>query len=280
MKDNSTNKWLIIIIILFICFIIIPILMKLFNITEGATNRQINDNVNDAKRKINDANNKLNTANSTINTVKSATDDIKATRAINTAAIKQNDDTNTEAIKANDNSNLNKIITEIQGLKASIPTNTGAPVDFSPKFEIYNTNLAKYNESLGSLSGQIGGYNDNLNKGAAALTSKIGEFNGNIVAYNTANLANATAVSAMDTSIKDTSGKYLETNAYINKNIDAINTKLQTFDPDALNRTMMEYNAANLELVGKIMQKMESYEQPVLNYKKVLNKRLLISENE
>ena len=44
MKDTSINKWLIIIIILVIAFIIIPIILKVFNIKEGVSNRDVNNN--------------------------------------------------------------------------------------------------------------------------------------------------------------------------------------------------------------------------------------------
>lgn len=52
------NKWLIIIIILFIAFFIIPFFLFVFNIKEGitnevnVTNKQINDNINSLHNRV------------------------------------------------------------------------------------------------------------------------------------------------------------------------------------------------------------------------------------
>jgi hypothetical protein len=282
MKDTSINKWLIIIIILVIAFIIIPIILKVFNIKEGVSNRDVNNNVNQARGQIQGVKGVADVIKTTTDTIKTTTNDINSKRELRSGLIMTNDNTNTASIKQNDNTNMETIKNSIAELKGLIPTttNTGIPVDFSGQINGYNTTLGQYNESLKGMTGQVNQYNENLNKGAEALTTKIREFNGNIVAYNTANLANASAVSAMDSSIKDTSGKYLATITPIDTNIAAINEKLQNFDPDALNRTMQEYNTANLALTEKILTQLTNYEGPVLKYKKKLNERLLISDDE
>jgi hypothetical protein len=91
MKDKSTNKWLIIIIILFISFIIIPIILRVFNIKEGnanPTNKDINKNIKQVENTVNTINNNTKIIKNGLGAVNSAAG------VINAANTKLNNATN------------------------------------------------------------------------------------------------------------------------------------------------------------------------------------------
>jgi hypothetical protein len=287
------NKWLIIIIILIIAFIIIPFLMFMFNIKEGVTNedkitnKEINENVDKIKNKIenvssnvkdvkgtlNDVNkvseklkesNKLITKTSgTVSNVKDDTKKLLRSRATETSAITKNDNINRNLIihggknNKENNMNLTKIYKEIQDIKSLNSKGViGSPIDFKLNFD-----------------------NNKFNKLERDISRNMFSMSNNIVAYNSANLENAKAIQNVNQNVKSAKDTYLSKIKNINKHMEKINNKMKNIDFNKLNDAILSYNTSNVDLNSTLLSKFDVYEKDMLSFKNKIYKRLLINDD-
>ena len=212
-------KWLVIIIILFICFIFIPIFLKLFNIKEGNIN-QINNTVRDIKNNVNSIKSSQIVDRQFLNgkIVTQAFSNFFNSYA--KAFNKENGRTGSlfekhfKRIKMNDEANEKEIIAAIDGkIQSSSARTASAPAPSN------NTQMSEYNAKLGEYNAKLGEYNTGLNDPTKGMIPKIDIMNGFISAYNTNLTQNNTKIGELNAGLNH------PTNGMIPK-IDSMNAKI------------------------------------------------------
>jgi hypothetical protein len=252
------NKWLIIIIILFICFIVIPIFLKLFNIKEGLTINDIGNRVNDVK-----------------NDVKS----IKSSQTVDRQFLKEKIDAAEQRIKNNEEENERAIITaidnKIPNLSRFSSRSFSEPSEI-PKIDKMNEFISAYNTNLIQNNTKLGELNTGLNDRKNGMIPKIDSMNANIVAYNTTNLSNTGAIATMGQTIQSTNTSYLNSINEINGNILKMKEKLDEFDYQAINTKIDAYTTEQLRLTNLILSNIDTYKEEDDIFKTELRSRLLM----
>jgi hypothetical protein len=243
------NKWLVIIVILFICFIIIPILLKLFNMKEGFS-------INDVGNKVNDVKDKLNVANNNINIIKSA-------QPADKEFIKQRIDSAAQGIKNNDEENERAILDAIK----NSPNQPNNQLNISSQMSNYNTQLTRYNTQLTSIFSGLGDPNQGLLK-------KLNDMNANISAYNTTNLSNTGAISTMDSTIQSTNTSYLSNITEINEKLKIIKEQIDKTDYEEISKKIEDYTTKQLYLTESILTNIASNKAEDDAFKVKLRERL------
>jgi hypothetical protein len=285
------NRWLIIIIILFICFIVIPISLKLFNIKEGFSINDIGNRVNDVRNNVNS---------------------IKSSQIVDRQFLKEKIDAAEQRIKMNDEENEKRILDAIDNKiqtssrtvsapapSAPAPSNNIQIGDYNAKLGDYNAKLGEYNTGLNDptkgiipkidiMNGFISAYNTNLtqnntklgelnsglNDPANGMIPKIDSMNANIVAYNTTNLSNTGAIASMGQTIQATNASYLSNINSINDNILKMKEKLDEFDYQAINTKIDAYTTEQLRLTNLILSNIDTYKLEDDVFKTELRDRL------
>ena len=258
MKNTSVNKWLIIIIILFISFIIIPIVLNFFNIKEGASNQEINKNVNKVGGKVDTANSGINVIKSNIQTVKDAGDKITTAGGVITRA---SDDIFSTSGRINAaSSNINDSSGRINAASSDITKASGSINAASGKIDAVKDDTGKILGSRAEITKAITDKdtdNKNLLKGSDnvnltiiydainSLTELFKKIPTNTITptdYTAPFNTNSAALTAMSGQI----GTY-------NTKLDGLNADLST-NMQGMSSNIVAYNTANLENSKAVFQ--------------------------
>lgn len=254
MINKGLNKWLIIIIILFISFIIIPILLKLFKIKEGF-------DIKDIDKKLNNVNDKMNNINNNVN-------NIKNTQPADKEFIKQRIDSAAQGIKTNDEQNEKAILDAIKNSPTNTQPNiTSQLTDYNTQLTRFNTNLTQNNNQLGSLFRGLGDPKEGLLK-------VINDMNLNIAAYNTTNVSNSSKVVDMESTIQTTNKAYLDNITDINEKLRIIKEKIDKTDYEEISKKIEDYTTKQLYLTDSILTNIASNKAEDDAFKVKLRERL------
>jgi hypothetical protein len=263
MINKSLNKWLIIIIILFISFIIIPIIFKM---NEGFVDPIRINNVN--------LNRKLNSSQQVNENLKEVATNVnnKQNDIIN------NDKLNTSKIMALDTSNS---LTSTYLIQKTIKDSLDA---YSKNNPDVNTALTSYSGLINGLSGNLASYNTKVDKSHADITGKIdttdrniSDMNSRIIDYNTANISNASNMKTINDTMIKTNQSYLDKTDLLQNNYDNIQSKLDSFPINQINEKLDAYKTESMELMNNILTKLNETKDQELLFKSQVRSRLKIN---
>ena len=256
MIHKSLNKWLIIIIILFISFIIIPIIFKM---NEGFVD----------PIKINGVN-----LNPTLHASEQVNKNLKevATNVLN------NDKLNAAKIMALDTSNSAYSVKEIE---KAINKSLDAYAKNNPDVK---TALTSYSGLINGLSGNLASYNTKVDASLADITGKIdttdgkiNDMNSNIMNYNTANMEIFEYMKTINGAMKTANQSYLKKTDLLQGNYDNIQLKLDSFPINEINTKLDAYKAESVELMNNILTKLNETKDQELLFKSQVRSRLKIN---
>lgn len=263
MINKSLNKWLIIIIILFISFIIIPIIFKM---NEGFVD----------PIKINGVN-----LNRTLNSSQQVNENLKevATNINNNKNdIIKNDKLNRDKIMALDTSNS---IFSVREIEKVINKSLAAYAKNNPDV---NTALTSYSGLINGLSDNLASYNTKVDASHAAITGKIDTTDGKIddmnlklLDYNTANISNASNMKTINDTMIKTNQSYLDKTDLLQYNYDNIQSKLDSFPINQINEKLDAYKTESMELMNNILTKLNETKDQELLFKSQVRSRLKIN---
>lgn len=259
MKNTSVNKWLVISIILFICFIIIPIVLNFFNIKEGALNlSDVNQTVKRVGDSVGTANTGINVIKSNIQTVKDAGDKITTAGGVITRA---SDDIFSTSGRINAaSSNINDSSGRINAASSDITKASGSINAASGKIDAVKDDTGKILGSRAEITKAITDKdtdNKNLLKGSDnvnltiiydainSLTELFKKIPTNTITptdYTAPFNTNSAALTAMSGQI----GTY-------NTKLDGLNADLST-NMQGMSSNIVAYNTANLENSKAVFQ--------------------------
>ena len=218
MINKSIYKWLI--IILFICFIIIPII---FNINEGFTDPlkvngvTLNPNINATAQ----MNKNLKEVANDVAPIRANQNDLNKKIDDNTAKIINSDKKNNDDTTAAINKSLQKYITNNPDVNSQLKTFSDLISKLSDGLSKYNTN---FNDSQKETSEKIDTTNQNIN-----------DINTRMLEYNTANMTTSASIDSMNKTINSTNTSYLDKATLLQNNYDTIQTKLDSISMNGVN---------------------------------------------
>jgi hypothetical protein len=260
MIQKSLNKWLIIIIILFISFIIIPIILKIFKMKEGLTTKELGKKMDKVKDKVTDINKNIDKNVKDINkNIDKNVNTIKKNQNADKKFIKDNIIEASKNIQNNDETNEKAILDAINKLQPQF--------NISSQFTDYNTQLTRYNTQLTSLFTGLGDPKEGLLK-------KINDMDADIAAYNTTNVTNSGAIANMESTIQTTNKLYLDNITDINNKLNIIKDQLDKRENEVINLNSDDYTRKQFELTHSILTNLATNKAEDDAFKVKLRERL------
>jgi hypothetical protein len=263
MINKSLNKWLIIIIILFISFIIIPIIFKM---NEGFVD----------PIKINGV--KLNPTLHASEQVNKNLKEVATNVYNNQGIIYRNDASNAARIINADKTNSNDSTKAIKtAIKDSLDT-------YSKNNPDVNTSLTSFSGLINALSGNVSSYNTKVDASHADIIGKIDttdgkldDMNSRLLDYNTANMAISENMKTINGTMKTTNQSYLDKTDLLQGNYDNIQEKLNSFPINEINTKLAAYKAESVDLMNNILTKLNETKNEEVLFKSQVRSRLKIN---
>jgi hypothetical protein len=269
MVNKDLNKWLIIIIILFICFIIIPIILNFFKIKEGLTPNPLvsiksdtsaiklqTDKIAGIKTNA-DKIPKIKEETDKIDKIKAETDKIKTISAEIKSKI--------ESVKPSIESSSATAIT-----KAMASSNTGV----NGRLDQYNSSLTSFISAIQGLSTVLSPHISKFVDDQKTLIEDVNRFKASIDDINAAYSANAVSIDKFSKTITDSNAVHIKNYNKLKNKFDILNKKFENFNYDDVDQRMKKYTEESMDLMNSTHTDLKTYTGKDSRYNKILAERL------
>ena len=269
MVNKGLNKWLIIIIILFICFIIIPIILNFFKIKEGLTTNPLVSIKNDtsAVKLQTDKISGIKTNTDKIPKIKEETDKIDKIK-VETDKIK--------TISAEIKSKIDGVKPSIESSSAKAITNAMASSNtgVNGRLDQYNSKLSSFISAVQGLGIVISPHISKFVEDQKTLIEDVNKFKQTIDDSNTAYSANAVSIDKFRQTIKESNDVHIKNYNKLKSKFDILNKKFKKFDYDDVEQRMNTYTKESMDLMNLTHTDLKKYTDKDSLYNKILAERL------